>query len=63
MKSDKAQNKSVSQLFAEITPIEEAVKAGAREALLRHKLLRQPAAVWRDGKVVWVSPDELEDTE
>jgi len=62
MNPDKPQNKSISQLFAEVTPIEEAVKAGAREALLRHKLLKQPAAVWRDGKVVWVSPDELETT-
>lgn len=27
--------------------------------LLRHKLLGQPVVVWRDGKVVWLQPDEI----
>lgn len=59
MKPDEPE-KTIAQMFAEVTPIVEAVKAGEREALLRHKLLRQPAATWRDGKVVWISPDDLD---
>ena len=60
VKPDEPREKTISQMFAEVTPIEEAVKAGAREALLRHKLLRQPAVTMHDGKIVWISPDELD---
>ena len=59
MESPDKSRKSIDQLFAEVTPIVEAVQAGARDALRRHRLLGQPAPTWRDGKVVWVSPDEV----
>lgn len=37
-----------------------AMRKAVREAVLRHKLLGQPIAVSRDGKVVWIPPDEIE---
>jgi hypothetical protein len=36
-----------------------AMRQAVQEALLRHKLLGQPVVVWRDGKVVWLQPDEI----
>jgi hypothetical protein len=30
-----------------------------REALLRHKRLGNPVAVWREGRVVWLRPEEI----
>lgn len=36
-----------------------AIEAGAREAVLLNKKLGNPIAVWRDGKVVIVSPEEI----
>lgn len=39
--------------------IESVFRQGVREALLRHKKLGQSVAVWRDGKVVILSPEEI----
>lgn len=36
-----------------------AMTEAAREAILRHKRLGNPIATWRDGRVVWLMPDEI----
>jgi len=36
-----------------------AIQKGVREALREHALLGYPVCVWRDGKVVWLSPDDI----
>jgi hypothetical protein len=40
--------------------IEEALRKGAREAILRHKQAGLPLAIYRNGKTVWVQPDDLD---
>jgi hypothetical protein len=42
------------------TEIDEALRRAVREALIRHKKLGNSIAVWRDGKVVIVPPEEIE---
>lgn len=37
-----------------------AMRQGVREALLRHKKAGNPIAVWRDGAVAWIPPEEIE---
>lgn len=37
----------------------QAMRTAVREALLRHKKLGNPVAIWRDGQVVWLSPEEI----
>lgn len=39
--------------------IERVLRAGVREALIRHKLLGAPIVVWEDGKTVWIPPEEI----
>jgi hypothetical protein len=39
--------------------IERALRAAVRDALLRHKRDGDPIAVWREGRVVWLQPDEI----
>lgn len=39
--------------------IEKILKRAVNHALLRHKRLGNPIAVWRDGKVVIVPPEEI----
>lgn len=39
--------------------VEAILHQAVREALLRHKKLGESIAVWRDGKVVILSPDEI----
>jgi hypothetical protein len=36
-----------------------AMRRAVREALLEHKRLGNPIAVWREGRVVWLQPDEI----
>jgi hypothetical protein len=55
----KRPRKSISRLFHEGRPIDDALAKGVREALLRHKKLGQPVAVWKDGKAVWLPPEKI----
>jgi hypothetical protein len=52
--------KDISRLFRERTPIDEAMAAAFREAVLQHKRAGQPLVVWRDGKTVLIPADEIE---
>ena len=36
-----------------------AIQRGVREALREHALLGRSVCVWRDDKVVWLSPPEI----
>ena len=39
--------------------IERAVQWAVQAALRDHKRAGNPVAVWRDGKVVWLAPEEI----
>ena len=39
--------------------IEKILQRAVNHALLRHKRLGNPIAVWRDGKVVIIPPEEI----
>jgi hypothetical protein len=39
--------------------IEAAVQRAVDEALRQHKRAGNPVAVWRDGQVVWLTPEEI----
>lgn len=36
-----------------------AIQQAVREAVLMHARAGKPVCEWRDGKVVWVQPDEV----
>jgi len=50
----------IDRMFAAGTPIDEAVRMGVRIALIRHKKLGNPVVAWRDGKVVWIPPEDIQ---
>jgi hypothetical protein len=39
--------------------IEEALARAVRAALLRHKQAGNPVCEWRDGRVVWIAPEDI----
>ena len=39
--------------------IDAALRKGVRDALLRHKALGNPVVIERNGRIVWVRPEEL----
>jgi hypothetical protein len=54
----------------DLTPIErtqdlprilQALREAAEEAFRRHKLDGDPIAVWRNGRVEWIPPEEIPD--
>lgn len=50
----------IEQAFIKGTPIDEALNEAVQEAVRQHKQAGQPLAVWRDGRTVWVSAEEIE---
>ena len=56
---DRNRNGHIREVFGTPGLVEAAMKRGVRDALRRHKLLGEPIAVWRDGKVVIVPPEEI----
>ena len=51
--------RDIAKLFREGTLIDEALEKAAAQALRMHKLMGNPVAEWRDGKVVWVQPKDI----
>jgi hypothetical protein len=49
----------IAERFTEGTLMDEAMRKAVADAILRHRQLGLPIAVWRDGKVVWIPPEEL----
>jgi hypothetical protein len=39
--------------------VDEALKQGVREAMLRHKRDDLPVVIYRNGKIEWVKPQDL----
>jgi phage/plasmid-associated DNA primase len=44
---------------SDLDRIERALRAAVRDALQRHKRDGDPVAVWREGRVVWLSPEQI----
>ena len=52
--------KDVNRIFVEEGHlIDEALKQGVRDAILRHKRDGLPVVIYRDGQTVWVKPEDL----
>ena len=43
----------------DLPKIRQAMAEGVRDALRRHKQAKNPVATWRDGRVVWVAPEDI----
>ena len=50
----------ISRIFNDADAVTNAIQAGINAALLRHKQTGNPICVWRDGKVVWIAPEEIQ---
>ena len=50
---------SASERVNDLPRILDAMREAVREALVRHKLAGHPIAVWQDGQVVWIQPEDI----
>ena len=52
--------KSVAKAHAQLLAgMKKAMGEAIRETVREHKLLGYPIVVWKDGRVVWVPPEEI----
>jgi hypothetical protein len=54
------EEKDISKLFEEGTPIDDAIFKAGQSAVREHKQKGQPLVVWHDGKTVLIPPEELD---
>ena len=52
-------SRSLGERLMDVTLIQDALTRAVRDALLRHKQAGNPVAEWRDGRVVWVAPEDI----
>jgi hypothetical protein len=52
--------KDIQKIFREGTLIDEAMNLAVRDAVQLHKEKVLPMVTLRDGKIVWISPEEAE---
>ena len=50
---------SLGERLMDIKLIEAALVRAVRNALLHHKQAGNPVADWRDGRVVWIAPEDI----
>jgi hypothetical protein len=50
---------SVNARVRDLRLVEKALARAVRAALLRHKQAGNPVCEWRDGKVVWIAPEDI----
>ena len=52
--------KDIHRIFVEDGRlIDEALKQGVRDAMLRHERDGLPVVIYRDGQTLWVKPEDL----
>ena len=59
MKSRKLDARAPSERVDDEDRMLAEMRAAVREAVLAHKRAGNPIAEWRDGRVVWIPPEEI----
>ena len=58
-----ASGSELDAIYDDKEKIHAALVEGVRDARRWHKRMGLPIVEWRDGKVVWITADEIEDVE
>jgi hypothetical protein len=63
MAKDKELKLNLANLLVEYSEdVDRAFKRAVREALRKHKRANNPVAIWRNGRIVLLLPDEIPGT-
>jgi hypothetical protein len=49
----------IAEAFSNPETITRALSHGVRDALLKHKRAGNPIVVWRNGKAIWLKPEDI----
>lgn len=50
----------IERILEDDAAIDGAIADGVKDALKQHKAAGNPVCTWRDGKVVWIQPEDIE---
>ncbi|MBI5143168.1 MAG: hypothetical protein HZA20_13415 [Nitrospirae bacterium] len=50
---------NISDAFSTPERITNALAAGVRDALLKHKQTGNPIVVWQNGEIVWIKAEDI----
>jgi hypothetical protein len=59
MSDDEPDRRSAAERVDDLPAIQKAMARGIRAALRRHKRAGNPVAIWRDGAVVLIAPEDI----
>ncbi len=51
--------KNIDEFFSNGNEIDEALQEAVKKALLQHKKAGNPVVSWKDGKIVWIQPEDI----
>ncbi|MBM4056411.1 MAG: hypothetical protein FJ264_17430 [Planctomycetes bacterium] len=57
--ANKAAKDRISEIFEDKEKITRALSEAVNQALLQHKRAGNPVASWKDGKLVWIQPEDI----
>lgn len=50
---------NIPKILEDQDRVVKAIQKGIKDALLKHKQAGNPVCGWKDGKVIWVSPENI----
>jgi hypothetical protein len=59
MSAAPADSRTPEERVQDIAAIMQALSEAVQEALLRHKQAGNPVAIWTNGRVVWLQPEDI----
>ena len=58
--NDNSRSKQIADILNDSDKMTKIIQAGVNHALLQHKRMGNPICEWRDGRVVWISPEKIQ---
>jgi len=52
--------RDISEILSDPMVVVQAADEASQDAIQRHKQMGLPLAIWKDGGVAWIAPEELE---
>ena len=56
---DKGVKDKISEIFEDKEKITKALQKAVKDALLQHKRAGNPIVSWKNGKIVWIQPEDI----
>jgi len=61
VKDKKKKKRSIEDILSDDEAITRALAEGIQAALRMHKKMGNPVCGWKDGKIVWLKPEDIPD--